>query len=246
MTCPDVESALTAYVDGEASASVSEAIAAHLGECSVCREAEQTERAGRDALRRHAALVAARAPASLRAQCLSRTRARFWAPRRASLAAVAGLLLVAGLLAVGVFQPVPVFAAQLTVDHWKCAHVGPSPISSDPDVCAREWLRSEGWAIVVPSGAAEDMTLRGIRRCFVTEGRLAHLIYDRQGEAVSVFVLADGHRFAPGAFAIFGHEAVIWQSRGRTYALVARGDRSAVVSLAAIQQDLRAEERGGR
>jgi anti-sigma factor RsiW len=239
MNCADIESRLTRYVDDETDAADRATIGEHLSRCSPCQRIEERERLGRAIVRTRAAHVTDRAPIALRHKCAAIVAVRRQAWSWARLVAAAVLLLGLGLAGVTVLKPVPAFAAQLAVDHWKCSHLGPSLTSSDPRVCEREWLASQGWSIVVPSGGSAGMTLLGLRRCFVTEGRMAHLLYDRRGEAVSVFVLADASRFAPATLEVFGHEAVMWTSGGRTYAVVARGDRASVEGLAAeLQREL--------
>ncbi len=59
----------------------------------------------------------------------------------------------------------------------------------------------------------------------MTEGRAAHLMYKWRGEPLSVYVLpSEGHRGRiQEVVERFGHEAVLWTDRGRTYAVLARG-----------------------
>jgi anti-sigma factor RsiW len=62
----------------------------------------------------------------------------------------------------------------------------------------------------------------------VTEGRVAHLMYEWRGQPLSVYVLPSpiGRAVETRTFVRrFGHEAVVWSQRGRTYVVLARGKR---------------------
>jgi anti-sigma factor RsiW len=153
---------------------------------------------------------------------------------RWAVAAAATVVSAVGLLGVaGVVRPVPVFAAQATLDHLKCMRLGPQSASSDAHEIEASWKEWQGWDLKVPTGAAAGMRLLGYRRCVLTEGKLAHLLYERGGEVVSLFVLPGGPEVAANELEMFGQDAVLWSSHGRTYALVGRGNRGALTAVAA-------------
>lgn len=246
MTCRDVEAQLTPFVDGELPAAAAAPVAAHLEACSGCRQMAQLEQLGRRVIQEHASRLATPAPAALRSavrRAVPSPRRRFrlgWVVASAAATVVAAL----GLVAVaGVIRPVTVFAAQATLDHLKCVRIGPSTTSSDAQSIEASWRAWQGWDLHVPTGQqGAGMRLLGYRRCVITEGRMAHLLYERQGEIVSLFVLPDGPKVAHAELEMFGQEEVLWTSHGHTYALVGRGSR---VALAAVASSLEHELENG-
>lgn len=237
MNCQDAEHQMTPLVDGELAAADAEAVNAHLAACPACRQAAEQEQTGRRVLRECAPRLAAHAPGSLKRRvrgampAAQKSRPRAW---RWALAAAATLAIFAGLVAVaGVVRPVPMFAAQATLDHLKCLRFGPHSASSDTKVIEASWKAWQGWDLKVPAGQAAGLRLLGYRRCVLTEGKLAHLIYERSGSVVSLFVLPGGPVVTRAELEMFGQDAVIWSSHGRTYALVGRGSRGALTLVAA-------------
>lgn len=236
MTCRDCESQLTPFVDGELAEATAAVLAAHLDLCADCRCRAQQERLGRRLMREHAMRLATPAPASLRASCrclvpAPRRRARFaWV----AASALAAVVAAPGIVALaGVIRPVPVFAAQVTLDHLKCMRLGPTTSSSDARAVEASWQAWQGWKLDVPTGRqGAGLRLLGYRRCVVTEGRIAHLLYERNSEIVSLFVLPDGPKVGHAELEIFGQDAVLWTSHDHTYALVGRGDRAALAAVA--------------
>jgi anti-sigma factor RsiW len=227
---------MTPFVDGELAEADRLPVEAHVGACPSCRRAVERERIGRQVLSDRAEALRGAAPAALRAAVRRRAPASRRAFRLAWVAASAAAMLVAAvaLIAIAeVVRPVPVFAAQATLDHLKCVRLGPSANSSDPAALEASWRGWQGWPLVVPSGRDSGMTLLGYRRCVITEGRLAHLLYRRNGETLSLFVMPDGPHVDHTELEMFGQDAVLWESHGLTYALVGRGDRAAMAAVAA-------------
>jgi anti-sigma factor RsiW len=58
-------------------------------------------------------------------------------------------------------------------------------------------------------------------------------MYERGGSIVSLFVLPAGPDVTADELEMFGQDAVLWSSHGRTYALVGRGNRGALLAVAA-------------
>jgi len=245
MTCRDVESQLTPFVDGELTEAASVPVAAHLEACGCCRRMAEQERACRRIVQDCAARLATPAPASLRAavrRAVPASRRRFSLGWIAASAAATLVAAVGAVAVAGVIRPVPVFAAQATLDHLKCIRLGPSGASSDAQAVEASWRAWQGWDLHVPTGQqGAGLKLLGYRRCVLTEGRLAHLLYQRGGEIVSLFVLPDGPKVGHAELEMFGQEEVLWTSHGHTYALVGRGDRAALVAVgASLEQELAA------
>jgi anti-sigma factor RsiW len=153
---------------------------------------------------------------------------RVWLPL--SLAATV-LLALAGVFLFGVNDPVEALAAQLAIDHVTCFQFPPSAVV-DPGEVGKDWARSQGWPLHVPaSSAAAGLQLIGLRRCRVSEGRTAHVMYKWRGQPLSVFVLPRTLQQDPRLRQIvekFGHESIVWSDRGRTYVVVVRGHPNAV------------------
>jgi anti-sigma factor (TIGR02949 family) len=250
MNCQDVETRITPLVDEELAAAEADAVEAHLAVCPACRRTADQERLCRRVVRECAPRLTAQAPVALRARVRSAMPAargsRGFRPWRWAVAAAASLVILVGLLTVaGVVRPVPVFAAQATLDHLKCLRLGPHSASSDAKTIEASWKAWQGWDLQVPTGEAAGLRLLGYRRCVLTEGKLAHLIYDRGGSIVSLFVLPGGPEVASAELEMFGQDAVLWSGHGRTYALVGRGSRGALTAAAAsLELELKSRPNG--
>ena len=244
MNCRDIETRITPLVDGELPAAEAEAVSAHLEQCPPCRRAADEERLCRRVLQDCGARLAAHAPYALTARVRSAMpSSRGVGGWRWALAAAAAVVFAIGVLAVaGLVRPVPVFAAQATLDHLKCMRLGPQAASSDARAIEASWKEWQGWDLAVPTGQSAGMRLLGYRRCVVTEGKIAHLLYERDGSILSLFVLPGGPDVAAGELnelEMFRQDAVLWSSHGRTYALVGRGSRGALTAAAAsLRQEL--------
>ena len=248
MNCRDCESQLTPFVDGELTEATAASLAAHLAACPDCRCRAQLERMGRRLVRERAPRLAAVAPASLRSSVrrLAPPPRRRVRPLWVAAGAAAIIVVGVGLVGVaGVIRPIPVFAAQATLDHLKCMRLGPTTTTSDARACEVSWRAWQGWELDVPTGQqGAGLRLLGYRRCVVTEGRIAHLLYDWHGEIVSLFVLPDGPKVGHAELEMFGQDAVLWTSHDHTYALVGRGDRAAMAAMASsLEQELAAGPR---
>jgi anti-sigma factor RsiW len=141
------------------------------------------------------------------------------------------LLAVTGAFMLGLNEPVEALAAQLTLDHVRCFQFAPERLAHvDPASAGRDWAAAQGWSLQVPaSSAATQLELLGVRRCLLSGGRVAHLMYKWRGEPLSVFVVPRMVRTGPQRDEIvekFGHEAIVWSTGERTYVVLARGSPS--------------------
>jgi anti-sigma factor RsiW len=233
--CRELESLCTRYVDGEAAPEQRAAVDAHISLCPPCRVKVAEERAARDVLAAGRDSLRATAPEGLRARCAAHRAASAagvrasatarlvkWVPL--SLAATL-ILAIGGLFVYSALNQVEALAAQLAVDHMKCFQFEGAP--QDPAVAASQWAAANGWPVQVPASAPErNLEFISLRRCLVTEGRTAHMMYQWRGQPLSLFVVPDAmHDGRPAERIVerFGHEAIIWSSQDRTYVVMARG-----------------------
>jgi anti-sigma factor RsiW len=242
--CRECESLLAAYVDGEGATGDCERVRSHVESCTRCRDRLAGERAACEAIRARRTGLRACASEELKARCASlaarRSNAfpapsvvqgkrnisflRRWAPL--SLAATL-LLAVTVVFGLGLNNKVQALAVQATIDHVKCSRFNAASVSVDPMAAARDWEAKFGWPISVPaSSSASRLELRAVRRCAVTDGRVAHLMYTWMGEPLSVYVLPR-RTLADGAELVrrFRHNSVLWSQNDRTYIMVTTHDR---------------------
>lgn len=230
--CRECEPLLAPYVDGEAESCDCDRVRRHVDSCACCRDALARERLAREAVRARRAGLRASAPDLLKARCASYAAAlapvpeqqapasllRRWAPL--SLAATV-LLAVGTVFGLGLNDKVQALAFQTTIDHVKCSRFNAGSTPADPLAAAQHWQAKFGWAIRVPASTAAGLELRGVRRCAVTDGRVAHLMYSWLGEPLSVYVLPKPALGETAEFVRrFRHNSVMWSQNDRTYIIV--------------------------
>ena len=245
--CRDLEDLLSAYVDGEAVDGDCARVRTHIESCGVCRDRVAGERQARDAVRARRGVLRACAPETLKARCAAhaaaveikaaraaaapvdppaafapvprRTFVRRWAPL--SLAATV-LLAVASVFGLGLNDKVQALAFQTTIDHVTCSRFKGITPKVDHLAEATRWQERFGWPISVPaSSEASQLELQAVRRCLLTDGSVAHMMYEWRGEPLSVYVLpkpalSDGAEVARR----FRHNAIMWTQNDRTYIVV--------------------------
>ncbi|HJR60200.1 MAG TPA: zf-HC2 domain-containing protein [Vicinamibacterales bacterium] len=244
--CRACEPLLAAYVDGEVAPDDGERVRSHVASCACCRDRLAGERAAREAIRARRTGLRACASDELKARCASfaalrpdavpapgpvtsrpaipASFLRRWAPL--SIAATL-LLAVSVVFGLGLNDKVQALAVQATIDHVKCSRFNTGSAPADPIAAARDWQARFGWPIAVPaSSSASRLELRAVRRCAVTDGRVAHLMYIWMGEPLSVYVLPK-RTLADGAELVrrFRHNSVMWSQNDRTYIMVTPHDR---------------------
>ena len=235
--CQDLDPLFAAYADGEVAADDRASVEAHLERCPPCRDRVAEQRTVRAVLTARRPTLRVCASAHLRARCAAYGRsaarppfsfglsgaARRWVPL--SLAATL-VLAVAGAFLFGLNDKVEALAAQLTLDHVTCFQFAPQRLGhADASTVSREWMAKQGWPIQIPaSSASAGLELLGIRRCSMSSGRVAHVMYKWRGEPLSVFVVPRTiRRMREQEIAEkFGHEAVMWTEGDRTYVVLAR------------------------
>lgn len=255
-SCQDVEPLITASVDGEATDADRAVVSGHLDECARCRRRASQETSARRILRERAQALKVDAPPALCAKVgrgLSPAKAPQRGSRAGDPAATTDLKVrrtwsrplpvwaTAGVV-VAVFAAVfyvssrgsTLFAAGLALDHLKCFALFESASGpGDPTAVATRLKTAYGWTVVVPgSSRALGLRLVGGRRCFSTDGEVAHILYRHDGRPLSLFVLSGASRAAQ-RLGVMGYEAVIWSQGGKTYVVLARESREEVAQVAA-------------
>jgi anti-sigma factor RsiW len=223
---------LASYVDNEADARDCDRVRRHVDSCACCRDALARERLAREAVRTHRAGLRVSAPDPLKARCASYAAdvssgskreippsfLRRWVP--VSVAATL-LLTVGAVFGLGLNDRVQALAFQTTIDHVKCSRFNAGSAPADPVAAAQLWESKFGWPIRVPASTVSGLELRGVRRCAVTDGRVAHLMYSWLGEPLSVYVLPKQTLGEAAEFVRrFRHNSVMWSQNNRTYIIV--------------------------
>jgi anti-sigma factor RsiW len=236
-TCRDVEPLITAVVDDEATAADRALVGDHVRECASCRDRASREAAARRLLRERREVFHVDAPAALRAKCQPPRPAPWFqvAVRPMRVWAAAGAVLVVFVAAFYVVgRGSTALAAELALDHLKCfALFEKSSGPGDPAAIAERMKAAYGWSIAVPgSSRALDLHLVGGRRCFSTDGRVAHILYRHGGRPLSLFIVPSTSH-AADHLAVMGQQAVIWSRCGTTYVVLAREPSEQVAQVAA-------------
>ena len=234
--CRDVEPLKAPYVDGDATVADRTAVDTHLALCGRCRDDVSVERAAHDVLQARREELRPVAPERLKERCAAACRRggsrssvpaapiyRRWIPM--SVAATL-LLAVVGVFAFGLTERAQALAFQMTIDHVKCSRFSREAAHVDSAAEGQRWTSTYGWPLKVAASSPDgSLRLRGVRRCAVTDGRVAHLLYEWQGRPLSVYVLPYDVVHGSAEVRRFGHDSVIWTEHGRTYVVLSRGKR---------------------
>ena len=233
--CRDVESMMAAYVDGDRASCDGERVRAHLEQCAGCRDRAAAERVAHEVVRAKRPQLRAHAPEALKARCAAFARpapaprdvpavhhpgfVRRWAPF--SVAATL-LLAVAVVFGFGLTEKAQALAFQTTLDHMKCSRFNAGHTRADAGHAEHEWQSRFGWKIDVPdSSSGSNLELRGVKRCGVLDGGVAHLMYSWMGEPLSVYVLPKRTLGDAATYVErFNHNSIMWSQNDRTYIIV--------------------------
>jgi anti-sigma factor (TIGR02949 family) len=238
--CRRICDLLAQYADGTLSDAQRAEVQRHLDACPPCRAIAGKECGARQLLRACAdRLRTGQVPPELRARCHELSRrsgtVSFWSRRSVRFAAAAILIVFMGsLLSVVTRQSDALLAAQLTADHVKCFTLfrpdDGRPLDADQ---AQQMLRERfGMDVHVPSSSASSgVELINARRCLYAEGRIPHLMYQANGQDISLFVL-EGESRPPAEFNAFGHHTRIWSRGGHTFVLITPAAEAPVAAAA--------------
>ena len=264
--CREVEPLMAPYVDGDVPTADRADIDAHLERCPACRDDIDAQRAVKAAIHARRGELRGCATSALRERCAEASSALRRTPqpeerdvvasgfsrkarvpsvpsrkllRRIPLAAAATLVIAfAGVFAFGLNNKVQALAFQMTLDHMACTRFHGSPSPADAKGAGQQWNARFGWPLTVPpSSDPPGVELRVVRRCGVTDGRVAHLIYQWRGEPLSLYVLPSKALEQATEVQRFGHDNVMWTQNGRTYVVLASASRRS--DLAGVVQYMR-------
>lgn len=247
-SCRTIDPLVTPYVDGQLDPPDRVTLEQHLRACPPCRVRVDCEQQAHNLLAaRKAALTAEVAPPALHSRCaaayreaVAPTRAIVsWRSRLMPYALAASLVIV---VAAAFAYPLTarssrIMAAELAVDHMKCALINSVLGTSDSPALVEQTLASDfDWNADLPDDPARaGLELVGERTCLYGQGRVAHMMYRHQGQTVSVFMLPDAVR-ASETLNVLGHRAAVWSVGGRTFVLVAREPIEEVERMATFVQ----------
>jgi anti-sigma factor RsiW len=249
VSCQDVDRLMTSYLDAEVEDGDRQAVERHLGVCPPCARRAASEEAARRVVMARAATLSPRAPNALRQKCAAlaaRRRQQPWWTAvgwRFSGLATASLAVVglAATITYGVITHSPtLLVAELTLDHLKCfALFEPRVTVADPATVARQLQADYGWQLAIPASLPrERLTLIGARRCFSTDGKVAHVLYRHGGRPVSLFMMPRTSR-EEARVAMAGHVARIWSRGATTYVLLGSESEPAMQPVATYFQAAR-------
>jgi len=216
------------YADGTLSDTEREDVRRHLEACPPCRAVAGHECGARQVLRACAnRLRSESVPSELRSRCEALSAAsrkpRAWVRAVIPLAIAATLIVFTGILfSVVTRQSDALLAAQLTADHVKCFLLRrPADGQAIGAAEAQRMLATRfGLAVHVPASSDKDaVELIGARQCLYADGRIPHLMYESNGQDVSLFIL-EGETRPAAELDAFGHHTRIWSRGGNTFVLV--------------------------
>jgi anti-sigma factor (TIGR02949 family) len=244
--CQDVSRLLTPYLDAEVGAADRQAVEGHLRTCELCARRAGAEDTARRVVMVRSAALSVKAPEALRQRCAALAPKRRERPSRGAVTwrvlglSTASLVVVAlaTTIAYGVAtHSETLLVAELALDHVKCfALFEPRVAQADAAAVASQLEAGYGWRLAVPASSPRDrLTLLGARRCFSTDGRVAHVLYRHDGRPVSLFMLPGTARPA-SVVAVAGHVARIWSRGDTTYVLVGSESEADLQSVAAYFQ----------
>ena len=243
--CKQISELITSYVDGELAEVSRAGVERHCAACPPCRSRLVSERGARAALRRCADSMATPLPPGLQSRCEAlvggasrRTGWRRLRPYGIGLAVAAAALV---LIFVATSSSNAVLAAQLAADHVKCFSVFPPRDRQGIETAQAEGeLAANGWTMKVPaSSSANSIRLLGVRACLTGAGAIPHVLYEANGQPLSLFKL-EGARGAE-SMRVMGRQCRIWHRGDSTFVLVAEGNAGPELARVAdyVQQEAR-------
>lgn len=238
--CRRICDLLTQYADGSLSEAQRGEVQRHLDACPPCRVIAGKECGARQVLRACAERLRGEPlPPGLRTRCQAlssgpRTTHRWLRPSIRFAIAALLIVLVGALLSIVTRQSDALLAAQLTADHVKCFGLFRPGEGTTMDAAQAQQMLAERFGLTVhvpPSSSEGAVDLLNARRCLYADGRIPHLMYEANGQDISLFVL-EGESRAPAELTAFGHHTRIWSRGGNTFVLITPADGESVADAA--------------
>jgi anti-sigma factor RsiW len=237
--CRRICDLLAQYADGTLPEAGRVEVERHLDACPPCRTIAGQECGARQLLRACAdRLRAEPLPPGLKSRCEAlscaslRSRAT-WLHRLVPVAIAAMLLIFTGmLLSVATRHSNTLLAAQLTADHVKCFGLSRPAEGQEMDAAQAQQMLAARFGLdvhVPPSSDKDAVQLVNARRCLYADGRIPHLMYESNGQDVSLFIL-EGEMRQPAELDALGHHTRIWSRGGNTFVLVSPAAEEQVAS----------------
>jgi len=227
--CRRICDQLAQYADGSLSDAERGEVQRHLDACPPCRTIAGQECGARRLLRACAdRLRAEPLPPGLESRCRALSSASYrsrpaWLRRLVPLSIAALLVIFTGsLLAVVTRHSDALLAAQLTADHVKCFGIFSPASGESMDAAQAQQMLAARFGLdvhVPPSSDKDAVELVNARRCLYADGRIPHLMYQANGQDVSLFIL-EGETRPAAELTTFGHHTRIWSRGGNTFVLV--------------------------
>ena len=243
--CRRICDLLAQYADGTLAAEQRAVVQRHLDACPPCRAISFKECGARAVLRACAerlkadGMQATPLPPGLRTRCRALSSAahatRSWFGWLLPIAATGLLVTLAGsLLSVFTRHSDTLLAAQLTADHVKCFGLFGPKNGQTVDAAQAQQMLADRFGLdvhvppsvkagsnTVPGGdvGGDGVQLANARTCLYAEGRVPHLMYQSDGQDVSLFIL-EGQTRKPADVDAFGYHTRIWSRGGNTFVLV--------------------------
>lgn len=246
--CQRICDLLTQYADATLSEEQRAEVQRHLQACPPCRAIAGQECGARQLLRACAdRLRSEPVPPGLRSRCHALSsashRGRPWFTRIVPLlATAAAVVFAAAVLAVTTRSSASLLAAQLTADHVKCFALFRPADGQKMNAEQAEQMLSDrfGVDVHVPSSSGEEgVQLVNARQCLYADGRVPHLMYQANGQDVSLFVL-EGETRPPAELETLGHHTRIWSRGGHTFVLVSpAADAQVASAVTYVRQEAR-------
>jgi len=236
--CRRICDLLTQYADGTLPEAQRGEVQRHLDACPPCRVIAGKESGARQLLRTCAERLRAEPlPPGLRTRCQALAAGQTTTPswvRPSMRFAIAALLIIflGALLSIVTRQSDALLAAQLTADHIKCFGLFRPAEGKTIDAEQAQRILSDRFGLdvhVPPSSGQADLSLLNARTCLYADGRVPHLMYEANGQDMSLFVL-EGESRAPAELTAFGHHTRIWSRGGNTFVLITPADDNSVAA----------------
>jgi mycothiol system anti-sigma-R factor len=240
--CAGVSRFVDTYLDGEFGERDRVEFEAHVADCEACRNKVRAQSEWKKLIK--AAAPREQAPAALRNR-ISRSLAReskpmlswrAWAVRAMPAAAAVGLV---ATLMISRVQWSPV-CADVVAKHQRNL---PIEVSGGSDQVRRWYVDKVDFPVRPPQFHNEPATLRGGRLASIGDKQAAYLVYDMNGNRVSVFIFDSGdfpieaHRkVIIGNREVFfdqehGYNVAMYRDRGVGYAIASDLDQEQMVKL---------------